>query len=90
MINKKDFAAAIAENMRVTKKDAEAFTDSFLNVMTNLLANGEIVRFTGFGEFGTKETPARNAVNPATGARIKVPAKIKPYFKPGKTLKESL
>ena len=90
MINKKDFAAEIAADMNVTKKDAEAFMDSFLQVMTDLLANGETVRFTGFGEFGTKQLNARNGVNPSTGEAIKIPSKIRPYFKAGKLLKEAL
>lgn len=90
MINKKEFASAIAEDMKVTKKDAEAFMDSFLFVMTDYLMNGEKVRFTGFGEFGTKQLPARNCVNPATGEAIQVPEKIRPYFKAGKTLRNSL
>lgn len=90
MINKKEFAAAVAEHMNITKKDAEEFTDSFLLVITDLLANGETIRFTGFGEFGTRQLAARNGVNPSTGAAIKIPSKIKPYFKAGKSLKEAL
>ena len=90
MINKKEFASAIAEDMKVTKKDAESFMDSFLFVMTDYLMNGETIRFTGFGEFGTRELAARNCVNPATGEPIQVAAKIRPYFKPGKTLRNSL
>lgn len=90
MINKKEFSSAISEDMKITKKDAEAFVDSFLFVMTDYLMNGETVRFTGFGEFGTRELPARECVNPSTGEPVQVPPRIKPYFKAGKTLRNSL
>lgn len=89
-MNKKEFAAAVAEDMNITKIDANLVVDSFLNVLTDKLVAGETIKFIGFGEFGTKQLPPRNCVNPSTGEPIKVPAKIRPYFKPGKILKESL
>lgn len=89
-INKKEFAAAIAESMKTTKKDAEEFMDSFLDTMTSYLANGDTIKFTGFGSFGTRTRESRNCVNPSTGEVIQVPEKIVAYFKPGKILKDSL
>lgn len=89
-MTKKEFAAAIAEDMNITKIDANALVDSFLNVLTDKLAEGETVRFVGFGTFGTRRLEARNGVNPSDGTPIKIPASTKPYFKPGKTLKESV
>lgn len=90
MINKKEFAAAVAEQMNTTKKDAEEFVDNFLIVVTDLLASGETIRFTGFGEFGTRQISEHTGVNPSTGEAIQVPSKIRPYFKAGKCLKEAL
>lgn len=87
---KKDFAAALAANMNITKLDANYIVDSFLNVLTDELAKGETIKFTGFGIFGTRRLEARNGTNPNTGEIIHIPASTRPYFKPGKTLKESL
>lgn len=89
-MNKKEFAAAVAEDMNITKTDANIVVDSFLSVLTDKLAAGEVIKFIGFGEFGTRQLQPRTCFNPATGEPVKVPAKIKPYFKPGKILKESL
>lgn len=89
-MNKKEFAAALAEDMNVTKLDANIIVDSFLNVLTDKLAEGETIKFVGFGTFGTRRLEARNGTNPLDGSRIKIPASTKPYFKPGKSLKESV
>lgn len=89
-MNKKDIAGIIAEKSGFTKKDSEVFLDSFMEAVTEALADGEEVKFTGFGVFGTKVTNARNGVNPQTGEAIKIESKVKPYFKAGKTLKESI
>ena len=89
-MNKKEFAAAIAEDMNITKIDANIIVDSFLNVLTDKLAEGETIKFVGFGTFGTRRLEARNGTNPYDGSKIKIPATTKPYFKPGKILKESV
>lgn len=90
MINKKEFSGKVAEYMHISKKDAEEFVNAFLDVTTDILISGEKIRFTGFGEFGTREQSPRTILNPLNGDQIKVPAKIKPYFKAGKNLKEAL
>jgi integration host factor subunit beta len=46
------------------------------------------VEIRGFGTFNTRERRARIARNPKTGARVEVPAKRIPFFKPGKELRE--
>lgn len=89
-MNKKDFASALAAEMNVTKADANYIVDGFLNTLTNTLAAGETIKFSGFGIFGTRRLEARNGTNPLTGEMIKLPAVTKPYFKPGKVLKESV
>lgn len=89
-MNKKEFAAAIAADMNITKIDANIIVDSFLNVLTDKLAEGETIKFVGFGTFGTRRLEARNGTNPIDGSPIKLPAYTRPYFKPGKSLKESM
>ncbi len=89
-MNKKDFAAALAANMNITKLDANYVVDSFLNVLTDELTKGETVKFTGFGIFGTRRLETRKGTNPRTGESIELKPVTKPYFKPGKTLRESL
>ncbi|MBM3775909.1 MAG: integration host factor subunit beta, partial [Acidobacteria bacterium] len=42
----------------------------------------------GFGSFRTRQREPRVGRNPKTGARVDVPAKKIPYFKPSKELKD--
>lgn len=89
-MNKKEFASALAADMNITKIDANLIVDSFLNVLTDKLAQGETIKFVGFGTFETRRLEPRNGTNPLTGERIKLPAITKVHFKPGKSLKESV
>lgn len=89
-MNKKDLAEIIAEKGDFTKKDSELFLDCFMDAVTQSLADGETIKLTGFGQFGTRVSNARNGVNPATKEKIEIKEKIRPYFKAGKTLKEAL
>jgi len=89
-INKKEFASLLSEKLKTTKKESEAYTDAMLEVITDCLAAGDTVRFIGFGEFGIKQTSERNGINPQTGEPIRIKSKIKPYFKAGKILKDSI
>lgn len=47
-------------------------------------------RSGGLGSFGTRQRQPRIGRNPKTGARVEVPAKRIPYFKPSKELKHLL
>lgn len=89
-VNKKELAGVIAEKGGFTKKDSEAFLDCFMEAVTETLADGDEIKLTGFGTFGTRVTNARNGVNPQTGEAIKIESRVKPYFKAGKTLRESV
>lgn len=89
-INKKEFADRFAEKMNITKKDANELTDGIIETITDILADGEDIKITGFGTLGVKVVPPRTARNPQTGEEIVVEAKKRVYFKAGKTLKDSI
>jgi integration host factor subunit beta len=56
--------------------------------MVHAIARGERVEIRGFGSFHTRPRRARIGRNPKTGARVEVPAKRVPFFKPSKELRE--
>ncbi|MEI3058136.1 MAG: HU family DNA-binding protein [Eubacteriales bacterium] len=58
--------------------------------MTDAVAKGDSVRFTGFGTFASRKRLARTGHNPATGATIDIPASTVPAFKAGKVFKDAL
>lgn len=88
-MNKPEIVSAMAAKSGLTKKDAGAAYDAFVEVIKDALAGSEEVNITGVVKFGTKEKAARTARNPQTGAIVNVPAKTVPYAKVSKTLKDS-
>jgi DNA-binding protein HU-beta len=51
---------------------------------------GEDVTLVGFGTFTKSRKASRLGVNPSTGERIRIRARVVPKFKPGKPWKDSL
>ena len=89
-MNKGDFVAKVAEKTGMTKADAQAAVDATLDVITEVLASGDDVRFTGFGNFVVADRAAGEVRNPRTGEMIKKEASKAPKFKPGKALKDAV
>lgn len=67
---------------------ADAY-QALMNVLEKALQDGEKVSLVGFGTFEVKDVPAKEALNPATGEKVQVPACKKPVLKFGKSFKDS-
>lgn len=89
-MNKPELITAIAEKTGMKKKDVEAMLDAFVEVVKETLKKGDKVALIGFGTWGTRERAKRNGVNPRTGKKISIPAKVVPFFKVGKELKDAV
>lgn len=88
-MNKTELMEAIAEKANMSKKDTENCMSAFVNVVSDTLANGDKVQWTGFGTFELRQRAARKGVNPSTGEKIDIAASNAPAFKPGKAFKDS-
>ena len=89
-MTKAEVIAKVAETTGITKKDTGVMVDAFLQTITEELAAGGKVSFTGFGSFTTVERAARECRNPQTGETMMTEAHIAPKFKAGKALKEAV
>ncbi len=89
-MTKKEFIEALASRTNVTKRQASDMVEAFWDIITESLKNGEPVAFTGIGKFEVRQRAARTGVNPATGAKLQIPATTVPAFKAGKGLKEAV
>ena len=89
-MNKAELVARIAEDAGITKTQANASIDSFVDAVTKTLKKGEKVTLVGFGTFTVSKRLARNGRNPQTGETIKIKAKKVARFKPGKDLAEKI
>ena len=89
-MNKAELVKAMANETSLSQKDVEKVLNSFVNQVSNALANKDKVQLVGFGTFETRERAAREGKNPQTGEKLTIAACTVPAFKAGKALKEKV
>lgn len=90
-MNKAELVGRIAEKSQLTKKDAEAALNAFMESVEEALVEGDKVQLVGFGTFEVRERKPRQGRNPRNPEQIiEIPASKAPVFKAGKTLKEKV
>ncbi|MCL2673323.1 MAG: HU family DNA-binding protein [Alphaproteobacteria bacterium] len=89
-MNKMQLIDAVAKDAKVSKADVARVIASLLKVITAALKKGLKVGLIGFGTFYVTERKATEGRNPRTGAKLKIPARKRPAFKAGKSLKDTL
>lgn len=72
----------------MTPAETSANVETFVNVVTERLKDGDLINISGFGVLETKMKKERVSVNPKTGQRFLVPPKIQPAFRPSSKLKD--
>ena len=82
-MNKTDLVAAVAAQAGLTKAQAQKAVEATVDAIAGALTGGDKVQLVGFGTFSVVEKAAREGVNPATGAKIQIPAKKVAKFKAG-------
>jgi integration host factor subunit beta len=84
-------ADLIEEVLRITelpRKESETIVETIFDSIIESLQKGQKIEIRGFGSFRTRERRGRVGRNPKTGAKVEVPAKKIPFFKPSKELKD--
>lgn len=89
-MNKSELVASVAEQARLTKKDAEKAVNAIFASVQDTLVKGEKVQIIGFGTFEVRTRAARKGRNPQTGKPLNIPASNNPVFKAGKALKDAV
>ncbi len=85
-MNNTELVSAIADEEKLKKVQAKDALEAALKAMSCALVKGDKVSLIGFGTFAVQEKAAREGVNPATGAKIKIAAKKVVKFKAGAEL----
>nr|MBP6432983.1 HU family DNA-binding protein [Ferruginibacter sp.] len=62
-MNKAELVAKIADDAGITKTQANASLDSFVDAVTKTLKKGDKVTLDGFGTFSVSKRAARNGRN---------------------------
>ena len=90
-MNRKELLEAVLNNKElkhITKKDADRIITATFETIKKTVKKGEDVSLVGFGTWVRAKRAARTGVNPATGEKIKIPAKKVPKFRAGKAWKD--
>ncbi|MBL4721649.1 MAG: integration host factor subunit beta [Alphaproteobacteria bacterium] len=90
-MTKSELIARIAEmNPQLYQRDVERIVSTIFEEITAALSRGDRVELRGFGAFSVKERNARVGRNPRTGESVAVDAKVVPFFKTGKQLRDQI
>ncbi len=89
-MTKTELIEKMATVSELSKKEAGAALDAFINVVTQTLKTDEEIALIGFGAFKSAIRAERQGRNPATGATMTIPEKRVPSFKAGKALKDAV
>ncbi len=87
-MTKAELIDEVSRVVEMTRKDSEVIVEAIFNSVVQALHSGDKIEIRGFGSFRTRRRQPRVGRNPKTGARVDVPAKRIPYFKPSKELKD--
>lgn len=87
-MTKADLIDEVSRAVELSRKDSEVIVETVFDSIVKSLRSGDKIEIRGFGSFRTRERKSRVGRNPKTGARVEVPAKKIPYFKPSKELKD--
>lgn len=87
-MTKADLIEEVSRVVEFTRKESEVIVEAIFSSVVKSLKEGDKIEIRGFGSFRTRQRQSRVGRNPKTGARVEVPAKRIPYFKPSKELKD--
>ncbi|MDK1031956.1 MAG: HU family DNA-binding protein [Planctomycetia bacterium] len=87
-MSKSGVAAALAEKVGVTKKQAKDFLEALASIAYQEAQNGFTI--PGIGKLVLKDRKARMGRNPATGETIHIPAKRVVKFRVAKAAKDAI
>lgn len=87
-MNNKEFITRLSKRCGMTPAETATNVETFVDVVTERLKEGDQINISGFGVIETKMKKERVSVNPKTGQRFLVPPKIQPAFRPSNKLKD--
>ena len=90
MAGKGDVINAIAEQAGISKKEATAAFDAFVEYISETCQKGERCAVPGLGSFSVSHRKAREGRNPRTREKITIPASKNVRFKAGKDLRDAV
>ncbi|MGD9153585.1 MAG: integration host factor subunit alpha [Gammaproteobacteria bacterium] len=87
-LTKAGLADHIADVIGLNKREATDIIEQIIEKISTTLANGEMVKISGFGKFKLRDKKERPGRNPKTGESVPVDARRVVTFKASQRLKE--
>ena len=87
-MTKADLVERVTRLGDLTRRDGEVIVETIFGSVIGALQSGDKIEIRGFGSFRTRQRRGRTGRNPKTGAKVEVPPKKIPFFKPSKELKD--
>ena len=83
-----DLTGAVYQAIGLPLKESDVVVCAIFDSIVRALRSDDKVEIRGFGCFHTRLRQGRVGRNPKTGAKVEVPPKRIPFFKPGKELRD--
>ncbi len=87
-MTKADLVGEVERVTDLSRKESEAVVETIFESIIAALQSDDKIEIRGFGSFRTRQRRGRTGRNPKTGAKVEVPPKKIPFFKPSKELKD--
>src|SRR6202451_1002485 len=87
-VTKADLVEEVVRLTELPRKESEAVVETIFESIIGALQGGDRIEIRGFGSFRTRQRRGRTGRNPKTGAKVEVPPKKIPFFKPSTELKD--
>ncbi|GIV23102.1 MAG: HU family DNA-binding protein [Bacteroidia bacterium] len=89
-MTRQELVRAVSEQTGLTRTDAAAAVEAFIEVMKKALLQGETVTLRNFGTFRLKYQRPRKGRIIRTGKEIQIPARVRLSFQPARHLSEKV
>ena len=89
-MTKSQLVEAIVTAHNIPRKNVEIAVNAIFDEMVAALQRDERIEIRGFGNFTIRRYKEYVGRNPKTGEKVVVPAKLMPFFKVGKELRERI
>jgi integration host factor subunit alpha len=89
-MTKVDLINKVFEQIGGTKKEAGDIVEKLFDFMKEVLAGGESIKISGFGNFNVRDKKTRRGRNPQTGDAIEITARRVLTFRPSQILRDTV
>lgn len=89
-MNKTELVEKVVASTGLSKTQADAALNAFVEAVTDALKTGDKVSLKGFGTFEVRTREERVGRNPRTGESMTIPASQVPAFKASSALKNEV